>query len=27
VLAASTEGGRPELVSFADPPPPGTRVR
>ena len=27
VLAASAEGGRPELVSFVDPPPPGSRVR
>jgi methionyl-tRNA synthetase len=27
VLAASPEGGRPELLSFAAPPPPGSRVR
>ena len=27
VLAASVEGGKPELVSFATPPPPGARVR
>jgi methionyl-tRNA synthetase len=27
VLAASTEGGKPMLLSFDDPPPPGTRVR
>jgi len=27
VLAASPDGGKPELVSFANPPPPGTRVR
>ena len=27
VLAASPEGGKPTLLSFEDPPPPGTRVR
>jgi methionyl-tRNA synthetase len=27
VLAASPDGGRPILVSFEEPPPPGTRVR
>ena len=27
VLAASPEGGRPMLVSFDEPPPPGSRVR
>jgi methionyl-tRNA synthetase len=27
VLAASVEGGKPELVSFETPPPPGARVR
>ena len=27
VLAASPEGGKPMLLSFEDPPPPGTRVR
>ena len=27
VLAASPEGGKPMLVSFDAPPPPGTRVR
>ncbi len=27
VLAASPEGGKPTLVTFDDPPPPGTRVR
>ncbi len=27
VLAASPDGGKPTLVSFEDPPPPGTRVR
>jgi methionyl-tRNA synthetase len=27
VLAASPEGGKPELVSFEAPPPPGSRVR
>jgi methionyl-tRNA synthetase len=27
VLAASPEGGRPEVVTFANPPDPGTRVR
>jgi methionyl-tRNA synthetase len=27
VLAASPEGGKPELVSFETPPPPGSRVR
>ena len=27
VLAASPDGGRPELVTFATPPAPGTRVR
>jgi methionyl-tRNA synthetase len=27
VLAASPDGGKPALVSFEDPPPPGTRVR
>ena len=27
VLAASPEGGKPILVSFEEPPPPGTRVR
>jgi len=27
VLAASPEGGKPTVVSFAEPPPPGTRVR
>jgi tRNA-binding EMAP/Myf-like protein len=27
VLAASAEGGKPIVVSFDDPPPPGTRVR
>jgi methionyl-tRNA synthetase len=27
VLAASPEGGKPTLVSFENPPPPGTRVR
>jgi methionyl-tRNA synthetase len=27
VLAASPEGGQPELLSFATPPPPGSRVR
>jgi methionyl-tRNA synthetase len=27
VLAASPEGGKPELVSFVNPPPPGSRVR
>ena len=27
VLAASPDGGAPTLVSFEDPPPPGTRVR
>ncbi len=27
VLAASPEGGTPELVSFVTPPPPGSRVR
>ena len=27
VLAASPEGGRPMLLSFEEPPPPGTRVR
>jgi methionyl-tRNA synthetase len=27
VLAGSAEGGKPELVSFAEPPPPGSRIR
>ena len=27
VLAASPDGGKPTLVSFEEPPPPGTRVR
>jgi methionyl-tRNA synthetase len=27
VLAASPEGGKPELVGFVNPPPPGSRVR
>ena len=27
VLAASPDGGKPTLVTFEDPPPPGTRVR
>jgi methionyl-tRNA synthetase len=27
VLAASPDGGKPELVAFANPPAPGTRVR
>ena len=27
VLAASPDGGKPEVVTFAEPPPPGTRVR
>jgi methionyl-tRNA synthetase len=27
VLAASPDGGKPTVVSFDDPPPPGTRVR
>ena len=27
VLAASPDGGQPTVVSFDDPPPPGTRVR
>src|SRR5262249_6777060 len=27
VLAASTDAGKPTLVGFEDPPPPGTRVR
>ncbi|MGE3841350.1 MAG: methionine--tRNA ligase [Vicinamibacterales bacterium] len=27
VLAGSVEGGKPELVAFVDPPPPGARVR
>jgi methionyl-tRNA synthetase len=27
VLAASPDGGKPTVVSFAEPPPPGTRVR
>ncbi|MCL4810982.1 MAG: methionine--tRNA ligase [Vicinamibacteraceae bacterium] len=27
VLAASPEGGKPELLSFVDPPAPGTRIR
>jgi methionyl-tRNA synthetase len=27
VLAASPEGGKPALLSFDEPPPPGTRVR
>jgi len=27
VLAASPEGGKPVLLSFEDPPPPGSRVR
>ncbi len=27
VLAASPEGGKPMLLSFEEPPPPGTRVR
>ncbi|HKT81091.1 MAG TPA: methionine--tRNA ligase subunit beta, partial [Vicinamibacterales bacterium] len=27
VLAGSPEGGKPELVTFAEPPPPGSRVR
>ena len=27
VLAASPEGGQPTLVSFENPPPPGSRVR
>ena len=27
VLAASTDGGKPIVVGFDDPPPPGTRVR
>jgi methionyl-tRNA synthetase len=27
VLAASPEGGKPEVVTFASPPPPGSRVR
>jgi methionyl-tRNA synthetase len=27
VLAASPEGGKPELVAFVNPPPPGSRVR
>ena len=27
VLAGSVEGGKPELVSFVDPPPPGAQVR
>jgi hypothetical protein len=27
VLAASVEGGKPVLVSFDEPPPPGARVR
>jgi methionyl-tRNA synthetase len=27
VLAASPEGGKPTLVTFEEPPPPGTRVR
>ena len=27
VLAASPDGGKPEIVTFANPPDPGTRVR
>jgi len=27
VLAASPDGGKPTVVSFDEPPPPGTRVR
>ena len=27
LLAASPEGGKPELVTFVNPPPPGTRIR
>jgi len=27
ILAGSPEGGKPELVAFVDPPPPGSRVR
>jgi methionyl-tRNA synthetase len=27
VLAGSAEGGKPELVAFVDPPPPGSRIR
>jgi methionyl-tRNA synthetase len=27
VLAASAEGGKPLLISFEQPPPPGTRIR
>jgi hypothetical protein len=27
VLAASPDGGKPEVVTFANPPEPGTRVR
>lgn len=27
VLAASPDGGKPEIVTFANPPEPGTRVR
>jgi methionyl-tRNA synthetase len=27
VLAASPDGGKPVLLSFEEPPPPGTRVR
>jgi methionyl-tRNA synthetase len=27
VLAGSVEGGKPELLTFADPPPPGAQVR
>jgi hypothetical protein len=27
VLAASPEGGKPMLVTFDDPPAPGTRIR
>ena len=27
VLAASPDGGRPTLVAFDEPPPPGTRIR
>jgi tRNA-binding EMAP/Myf-like protein len=27
VLAASLDGGRPLLLGFDDPPPPGTRIR
>jgi tRNA-binding EMAP/Myf-like protein len=27
ILAASTDDGKPELVTFDQPPPPGTRIR